>query len=130
MIEEDPKRLVTRFSDSQGGHFSFNMRTAVFELIWSTIDSIITERHGFFALRIFRLVREKEFVEQDRINELGMIPAKDAKHLTYKLVEDQFLRIKEIRKTYNATAPPGKISHVFFVDINQVIYSMKLSLNN
>jgi DNA-directed RNA polymerase III subunit RPC3 len=51
---------------------------------------------------------------------MGMIPGKDAKHLTYKLVDDNYINIKELRKSYAANAQPGKICHVFYVNENQV----------
>jgi hypothetical protein len=40
--------------------------------------------------------------------------------LTYTLVEDHFLFLKEIRKSYAPSAPPGKVAHVFYIDKNQV----------
>lgn len=98
------------------------MKTAVTHLFWSTVDRVIVEKHGYQALRIFRLIKSKDFVEQDDISEQGMIPSKDAKHLTYKLVEDRFIQIKEVRKSYAASAPPGKSAHVFCVEPNQVIF--------
>jgi len=112
--------LVALISTNYGGIFSFSMKAALLELMWTTIDQVIVQRHGFLALRIFRLIKQKGYLEQDSINELGMIPAKDAKHLTYKLVEDHFIFMKEIRKSYAPSAPPGKVAHVFHIDINQV----------
>jgi len=121
IIEQDSMGILCRLSNIQGGHFSFNMKAAITHLMWSCIDRIIADKHGYQALRIFRLVKENEFLEQDNINEVGMIPGKDAKNLTYKLVEDGFLNIKEVRKVYSTTAPPGKSCTVFYVDKTEVI---------
>jgi len=49
-----------------------------------------------------------------------MIPAKDAKSLTYKLVNDRFVVVKEVRKSYSVGGIPGKVAFLFHVDLNQV----------
>lgn len=36
----------------------------------------------------------KPYIEQDQIQQLAMIPAKDAKKLSYQLYEDNFLHIQ------------------------------------
>ena len=87
------------------------------------VEHIIVERHGFFAVRIFRLIKANQYIEQDRIAEIGMIPSKEAKHLTFKLLRDNFVKVREIRKTYNATATTNKIHFFFYVDMNEVCLS-------
>lgn len=124
--EQDPLRIFTKLGNIHGGQFIFSMKEAFTHLMWNTIERIITDRHGYEAARIFRLVKENDFIEQERIQVLGMIPAKEAKHLTYKLANDRCVTIKEVRKTYSVGGVPGKVAYLFHVDLNQVLKWIKL----
>ena len=49
-----------------------------------------------------------------------MIPAKEAKHLTYTLLEENYIQIQEIKKAGVSTAPT-KIFFLFHIDLDQVV---------
>jgi DNA-directed RNA polymerase III subunit RPC3 len=68
---------------------------------------------------LFRLVRAKKFVEQEQIQQVAMIPAKEAKLLTYRLLEENFLQLQELRKSL-ASNVPNKTFFLFYIDLNQV----------
>ncbi|ODN06192.1 DNA-directed RNA polymerase III subunit RPC3 [Orchesella cincta] len=124
ILEQDPLRIFTKLGTNYGGQFVFSMKEVFTHIMWSTIERTVTDRHGYHAARIFRLIKENKFVEQERIQELGMIPAKEAKHLTYKLVNDRFVVVKEVRKSYSVGGIPGKIAFLFHVDLNQVVLAL------
>lgn len=69
---------------------------------------------------MFSLVRIKKYIEQEQIQQLAMIPAKEAKHLTYTLLQENYLQIQELKKTGISTAPT-KTFFLFHIDLNQVI---------
>jgi DNA-directed RNA polymerase III subunit RPC3 len=73
------------------------------------------------VLFFFRLVRAKKFVEQEQIQQVAMIPAKEAKLLTYRLLEENFLQMQELRKSL-ASNVPNKTFFLFYIDLNQVSY--------
>lgn len=62
----------------------------------------------------------KPYIEQDQIQQLAMIPAKDAKKLSYQLYEDNFLHIQELRKT-SSTNGPTKNFTLFHIQLENVI---------
>ena len=49
-----------------------------------------------------------------------MIPAKEAKHLTYTLGEENYLQIHEVKKPGIAAAP-NKGYFLYHIDLNQVV---------
>ncbi|CAG7726417.1 unnamed protein product [Allacma fusca] len=116
---QDPKTVLSCESPDIGP-YSLNYSAAMKHIMFDLVEHIILQRHGFFAARIFRLIRDKIYIEQDRIAEVGMIPSKEAKHLTFVLMHDNFIKMKEVRKTYNATAASNKIAFFFHIDINDV----------
>ncbi|PNF18354.1 DNA-directed RNA polymerase III subunit RPC3 [Cryptotermes secundus] len=119
VMEEDSSGFVSKVGDSSGGQYSINMKTAFVQLTWATIENIVMERFGSKGARIFRLVRAKKFVEQEQIQQVAMIPAKEAKLLTYRLLEENFLHIQELRKSL-ANNVPNKTFFLFHIDLNQV----------
>lgn len=66
-----------------------------------------------------RLTRIQKFMEQDQMQNVAMIPAKEAKMFTYKLLEHNFLQIKELKKGTSNFAPV-KSFILYHVDLPQV----------
>ena len=58
-------------------------------------------------------------MEQDPMQNVAMIPAKEAKMFTYKLLEHNFLQIKELKKGTSNVAPV-KSFILYHVDLPQV----------
>jgi DNA-directed RNA polymerase III subunit RPC3 len=71
------------------------------------------------SVLLLRLVKAKKFVEQEQIQQVAMIPAKEAKLLTYRLLEENFLHLQELRKSL-ASNVPNKTFFLFHIDLNQV----------
>ncbi|XP_017892612.2 DNA-directed RNA polymerase III subunit RPC3 [Ceratina calcarata] len=120
LIEEDTSQFLKRVGDSGGGQYSVNMKEAFTQLAWTTLDNIVMERFGSKAARIFRLVRDRKYIEQEQIQQLAMIPAKEAKHLTYTLLQENYLQMQEIKKA-GVSAAPIKTFFLFHIDLNLVI---------
>ena len=120
ILSEDSSELVTKCGEAGGGQFMINYENVFKNLACSTLDSIVLEKFGSKALRLFRLTRMKLCLEQDRMQQLSMIPAKEAKIHAFRLLKHNFLQIQELRKG-TAIAAPVKSFFVFHVDLNQVI---------
>ncbi|CAF4952069.1 unnamed protein product [Pieris macdunnoughi] len=63
------------------------------------LDHVVTERLGSKAARIFRLIRAKKYVEEEDIQKNAMLPNKECKQLTYKLLEEHFISVQPMRKS-------------------------------
>ena len=118
VLEEERSRFVSRVGDAGGGQYVVNVKHIFTELAASTIENIIMERYGSKALRIFRVIRQKLHVEEPTLQNLVMIPAKETKHLTYTLMEANFIKLQELRKSQASTM--GKTFYLFYVDLPQV----------
>nr|CAG4636960.1 EOG090X04YD [Ceriodaphnia reticulata]SVE72898.1 EOG090X04YD [Ceriodaphnia reticulata] len=119
VLYEDSSCLVSKVGDSGGGQFLLNYATIFENLACASLDSIVLERFGSKALRLFRLTRIQNYMEQDPMQNVAMIPAKEAKMFTYKLLEHNFLQIKELKKGTSNLAPV-KSFILFHVDLPQV----------
>ncbi|XP_072759194.1 DNA-directed RNA polymerase III subunit RPC3 isoform X1 [Anoplolepis gracilipes] len=120
LLEEDSSQFIKRVGDSGGGQYSINMKNAFKQLVWTTMEGIITERFSSKAARIFRLVRIEKNVNLDQIQQLAMIPAKEAKCLTYILVQENYIQMQEIKKVGTWTAPTKGLFY-FYIDLTKII---------
>ncbi|XP_015118884.1 DNA-directed RNA polymerase III subunit RPC3 [Diachasma alloeum] len=120
LIEEDSRQFLRRVGDSGGGQFSVNVKEAFAQLAWATLENIVMERFGSKAARIFRLVKSKKYIEVEQIQQLAMIPAKEAKHLTFILFQENYLQMQEVKKA-GVSQAPLKAFFLFHIELNQVV---------
>lgn len=121
VICDDRMKFVGKFGESGGGQFVIQMKHAIEELTWACIESVVEERFGKKAARIFRIVRQLKYCDQDDIQKEAMIPSKEAKLFTYKLVEENYFQIKTIRKSGAGGAGAAKSFCLFHVDQKQIV---------
>ena len=65
--------------------YAVNMYKIMDLLKRKTVHNIICERHGIHAGRIVELLRKHKYVEQQKISELAIMPARDAREKLYAL---------------------------------------------
>ncbi|XP_055313067.1 DNA-directed RNA polymerase III subunit RPC3 [Sitodiplosis mosellana] len=121
VICEDNLKFVGKFGEAGGGQYVIQMKHAIEQLTWSCIENVIDERFGKKAARIFRIVRSQRYCDQDDIQKEAMIPSKEAKLFTYKLVEENFFQIKTIRKSGAGGGGAAKSFCLFHVDQPQIV---------
>ncbi|XP_018307693.1 DNA-directed RNA polymerase III subunit RPC3 [Mycetomoellerius zeteki] len=120
LLEEDKTQFIKRVGDSGGGQYSVNMKNAFKELTWTTLENIVTERFGSKAARIFRLVRYEVDVSLEQIQKLAMIPAKEAKFLTYSLSQENYIQTQELKKS-GTSSGPTKLPYRFCIDLTKIV---------
>lgn len=121
VICEDQLKFVGKFSESAGGQYVFQMKHAIEQLTWACIETIVEERFGKKAARIFRIVRNLKYCDQDDIQKEAMVGSKEAKLFTYKLIEENFFEIKTIRKSGGGSRGVAKSFFLFSVNQTQIV---------
>ncbi|XP_050100950.1 DNA-directed RNA polymerase III subunit RPC3 [Anopheles aquasalis] len=117
----ESNEFISKYDNKGGGQFTVNAKKIFEQLTWSCIENIIVEKYGSKAARIFRVIRMKRFIEQEEIQKEAMVPAKEAKQLTYKLMEENFLLIQTIRKPGGGSAGAPKSFFLFYVNQRQIV---------
>ncbi|CAK1589198.1 unnamed protein product [Parnassius mnemosyne] len=102
VLEENGAGFVRRVGDAGGGQLVVCGRRAAGRLLEAVLDHVVTERLGSNAARIFRLIRAKKYIEEDDIQKHAMLPNKECKELTYKLLEEHFISVQPMRKAASA----------------------------
>ncbi|XP_063704620.1 DNA-directed RNA polymerase III subunit RPC3 [Culicoides brevitarsis] len=121
MINSDTIGFISKESDVGGGQYRIQIKKVITELTWTCIEHVITEKFGSKAARIFRVVKLKKYIEQEDIQKEAMIPAKEAKLLIYKLMEENFLHIHTVRKAGGGGNGPAKSFYLFHVKLHQIV---------
>lgn len=111
--------FVTKTDESAGGMYAVNMQKSIEIICRSACSTIVQERFGSKACRVFRLLIEKLHLEQKQIGELAMIPFKDVKELLYKLFDERMVKVQEVSKTSDYA--PSRTFYLFAVDLPSVV---------
>ncbi|XP_072386511.1 DNA-directed RNA polymerase III subunit RPC3 [Diabrotica undecimpunctata] len=118
VIEQDQSNLIRKAGN---GTFQIHLKEAFTQFTWEVVEQCVMEKFDTKAARIFRLVRLKKYIEPDMIQQLAMIPAKEAKRLTYQLLEENFLHIQELRKAAVGGSGPNKSFTLFHINLDLIV---------
>ncbi|GAB6022151.1 DNA-directed RNA polymerase III subunit RPC3 [Chamberlinius hualienensis] len=94
-LVDDSSKIITKLDDHQGGMYVVNFKECVNAFTWSFLENIVHERYGWQYLRIFRILKSVKYAEQKQIEELVMLPVKEARCTLHKLFIEHIVSIKE-----------------------------------
>ncbi|XP_036324357.1 DNA-directed RNA polymerase III subunit RPC3 [Rhagoletis pomonella] len=126
LLADDPLGFIRKIGEMGGGQYVVDLSKAFEELTLTWFGRVITERYGSKASRIFRIIHMKKFIEQEDLQKEAMIPAREAKLLSYYLFQDQFIQMKTIRKAGGGGMGPAKAYFLFHFKPKQ---SVRMILN-
>ncbi|XP_067929295.1 DNA-directed RNA polymerase III subunit RPC3-like isoform X1 [Watersipora subatra] len=103
MVNDEMKMLV-KVGDDGGGSYIIDYSQAMTALAIANAEALVLERFGSKSLRLFRLLILKQHLEQKQLEEMAMIPTKDAKQLLYNMYTHRFISTTDISKTADHAA--------------------------
>ncbi|KAK3585327.1 hypothetical protein CHS0354_040276 [Potamilus streckersoni] len=118
LLCEDSTEIVSKVGNSGGGMYSVNIYKGLISLCKAHVESVVQERFGSKSLRIFRVLLQRKHLEQKQIEDLAMVPAKEAKEILYRMFAQRFVSITEISKTPDHA--PSRTFYLFTVNLQQV----------
>ncbi|KAJ0172728.1 hypothetical protein K1T71_011867 [Dendrolimus kikuchii] len=119
VLEENGGGFVKRIGDASGGQYVVRAKHAAEQLVHTVLDHTVIERLGSKAARIFRLIRDKKYIEEDDIQKNAMLVNKECKELTYKLLEEHFISLQPMRKAASAGGLV-KAVYLYHIKLNDV----------
>lgn len=122
VIEENGSGFVKKTGDASGGQYVVRAKHAAEQLIHTVLDQTVTERLGSKAARIFRIIRDKKYIEEDDIQKNAMLVLKESKELTYKLLEEHFISLHPMRKAASAGGM-AKAIYLYHIKLNDVTHT-------
>ncbi|NWI85956.1 RPC3 polymerase, partial [Pitta sordida] len=112
LLADDPLEFVGKSGDSGGGTYTVS--------ILSGQDSAFGSR----CARIFRLLLRKKHLEQKQVEDFAMIPAKEAKDMLYRMLQENLVSLQEIPKT-----PDHAPSRTFYLYTVNVVAAARMLLH-
>ncbi|XP_063831985.1 DNA-directed RNA polymerase III subunit RPC3 [Ostrinia nubilalis] len=122
VLEDSGAGFVRRCGEAGGGQLVVRARRAAAQLVGSLVEHAVQERLGSKAARIFRLIRAKKYIGEEDIQKHAMLPNKECKELTYKLLEEHFISVQPMRKAASAGGM-AKAIYLYHVDLHDVAHS-------
>jgi len=116
---DDQLEYLSKTSESAGGQYQINFALAARAMAEATMQSIIQEKFGTRGVRIFRLLLDRHYLEQNELETMALLPGKEAKDLTYAMLADNYICVKEIPKTTDFA--PSRTYYLFCVDFDRLI---------
>ncbi|XP_053616112.1 DNA-directed RNA polymerase III subunit RPC3 [Plodia interpunctella] len=124
VLEENGAGFVRRGHDAGGGTFTVRLQHAAAQLLACALARIVTERLGSNAARIFRLILSKKYIEEDDIQKHAMLPNKECKQLTYKLLESHFISVQPMRKAATSGGL-AKTIYLYHVKLHEAAHTAR-----
>jgi DNA-directed RNA polymerase III subunit RPC3 len=118
IITQDTYRVIEKIGDFGNGAYYIDFKKASYWLSIAHIESYIRERHGSRSLRLFKVIMEKNQLEQKQIEDFSMMPSKESKELIYNMLNDGLLTLTELSKT--ADHASANTIYLFHVDVNKI----------
>ena len=60
----------------------------------SVIESVIMEKYGQIAKRLFKILLTKKMLDQKQLAQIAMVPIDSARETLYKLLKDGFVSLQ------------------------------------
>uniref|UniRef100_A0A0R3RRC1 DNA-directed RNA polymerase III subunit RPC3 n=1 Tax=Elaeophora elaphi TaxID=1147741 RepID=A0A0R3RRC1_9BILA len=116
--------IVRKVGDSAGGLFVVDFEKAIGMYCQRHVESAIRERLDMRAVRVFRLLMQKGFLEEDHVEKLAMLSSTEARKLCYQLLEKEFVLMKHVAKTNDFA--PARTIYLYYVDLSVVAHNLYL----
>ncbi|EJD74152.1 hypothetical protein LOAG_18495 [Loa loa] len=116
--------IVRKVGDSAGGLFVIDFEKAIATHCQRHVESAIRERLDMRAVRVFRLLMQKGFLEEDHVEKLAMLSSTEARKLCYQLLEQGFVLMKHVAKTNDFA--PARTIYLYYVDLSVVAHNLYL----
>ena len=85
-------------------------------MIQIVIESVVHQRFGLLAKRIFRLLFVNRRLDQKEISEMAMLPIKQTREILYKLFKSEYIKIQEVSRTSDHA--PSRTLYFWYVDLD------------
>lgn len=84
--------------------------------------SVVRERFGIEAARVFQILLERKMLEEKQIQEMALIQKRAARECLHRMLVADFVRIQEVPKGAGGAADrvPARTCYLFYVPLDEV----------
>uniref|UniRef100_A0A1I8BV89 DNA-directed RNA polymerase III subunit RPC3 n=1 Tax=Meloidogyne hapla TaxID=6305 RepID=A0A1I8BV89_MELHA len=114
IICRDMTGILRRVGDS-GGDYEKGLETLCLEHIESAIREKINDK----AVRIFRLLNSRGFIEEEQLEKEAMLSSKETKELCCSLMDNSFITTRQVARANDFA--PARLTFLYIVNKSQLL---------
>ncbi|KAI8818623.1 RNA polymerase III subunit RPC82 helix-turn-helix domain-containing protein [Fimicolochytrium jonesii] len=103
-LTQDDTQLIKKASEGGGGQYTVNLKQAGIELRSRCMESIVQEKFGDTAKRVWRILLAMNKLNETQVSKMALIPLKMARHCLYALMNAGLAFIQDVPKTVDHSA--------------------------
>uniref|UniRef100_A0A8R1I0A7 DNA-directed RNA polymerase III subunit RPC3 n=2 Tax=Caenorhabditis japonica TaxID=281687 RepID=A0A8R1I0A7_CAEJA len=94
ILVDESDGIFRKLGDSNGGLYTVDIRRALRQICRHHCESLIREQFEGRAIRVMRLLESRHFLDEEQVEKLSMMSAKEAREMLYALVEEGYVFTK------------------------------------
>uniref|UniRef100_A0A914NME1 DNA-directed RNA polymerase III subunit RPC3 n=1 Tax=Meloidogyne incognita TaxID=6306 RepID=A0A914NME1_MELIC len=119
IICRDMTGILRRVGDSGGGVYIINYEKGIETLCLEHIESAIREKINDKAVRIFRLLNSRGFLEEEQLEKEAMLSSKETKELCCSLMDYSFITTRQVARANDFA--PARLTFLYIVNKSQLL---------
>ncbi|CAK5059226.1 unnamed protein product [Meloidogyne enterolobii] len=119
IICRDMTGILRRVGDSGGGVYIINYEKGIETLCLEHIESAIREKINDKAVRIFRLLNSRGFLEEEQLEKEAMLSSKETKELRCSLMDNSFITTRQVARANDFA--PARLTFLYIVNKSQLL---------
>ncbi|CAK5076441.1 unnamed protein product [Meloidogyne enterolobii] len=119
IICRDMTGILRRVGDSGGGVYIINYEKGIETLCLEHIESAIREKINDKAVRIFRLLNSRGFLEEEQLEKEAMLSSKETKELCCSLMDNSFITTRQVARANDFA--PARLTFLYIVNKSQLL---------
>lgn len=119
VLSTDFPRVLMRAEERgvSGGQFTVNFAGATEQLRLGEVLRVIEQKMGAPSARIWKIVLEKNKLDDKQVSKLAMIAPKEARERLYNLFRSKFLHLQTVPK--GSDRSPQRTFHLYYTSIQK-----------
>ncbi|KAH7723551.1 Protein C48E7.2 [Aphelenchoides avenae] len=132
LLSKEASAVIRHVGDSGGGLYIIDYEKALEVMAMQNIESAIREKFakngneistkGDRGVRVFRLLRQNGYLEEEQIEKKVMLSSKEAKEVSYELLDNNFITTRQIAKTNDFA--PARTFYLYGINVPQLLGTM------
>ncbi|CAG8637023.1 3669_t:CDS:2 [Paraglomus brasilianum] len=114
LLVEDGSKFIRKKDDSMSGLYSVRYKDLIERLKQRKLESILQEKYGSMAVRIYKILQAKGKLEEKNIASLAMLTQADARKIIDQLFVEGLVELQEVPKA--ADRAPSRTYYLWYAE--------------
>ncbi|PAV77605.1 hypothetical protein WR25_27137 [Diploscapter pachys] len=118
-LSNETRGVLRKTGESNGGIYMIDFAKAFTLISQGHVESLIREQLDVKGIRIFRLLQNRGYLDEDQVEKQSMLSNKDVRELVYSMLEMGYLNVQVLGKT--ADFAPARTFYLYYVSLPKTV---------